>query len=81
MDEIDIRERLLQVMNSNGYTVDKENPTEELMFDSLQFISTIVEIENEFEISVSDEYLTAEELNNFNEYFNMVLSTLSLKKI
>ena len=69
-----IEKKLLEVMEQNGiYISDKWN--EELDFDSITFISTIVGIEDIFGIEVPDEMLLLENFKTFNQY------VINIKKI
>jgi len=73
-------DKLYQVMVDNGYYINIDEPTEELYFDSLQFISTIVGIESEFDITIPDMYLAeAKDLDCFEQYLNLVVSLAEAK--
>lgn len=52
---MEIQERLEAILNQYGLSVHSEEKNEEL--DSFAFISMIVEIENEFDISIPDDFL------------------------
>lgn len=72
MNEVELRKNVCNALENSGFYINIENGDEELYFDSIQFISAIVEIEQIFQISVPNEYLSAENLNNFNEYCEMI---------
>lgn len=52
--------------------VDEEIFLADYIEDSIAFISFIVEIEEEFDIEVQDEYLSVEMLETFTDVVNMV---------
>ena len=58
-----IRERLVECLKNSG--IDPENMDEKIEIDSLAFITTVIEIESEFEIEFPDTVLTA---NIFESY-------------
>lgn len=69
--------KLIEVMNSCGYDITTDSLDEPIDYDSLQFISTMVEIENEFEVQIPDEFLLAEGLDTPRDFLDMVLHILN----
>ena len=67
-----IEESLKNILLNNGYVTFLDNPDCKLMFDSIEFINLIVEIENEFEIYIPDEYLVPGAINSYNEILHMI---------
>lgn len=67
-----IREKLMNIFKENGYLVDAENECVQLELDSLQFISILCDIENDFDISIPDEYLSGNGLNTFWDFLEVV---------
>lgn len=65
-----IKEKLIKIFNDNGVVVISED--EIIDVDSLIYISIIVEIEEEFEIEVPDEYLITNQLTCLSEYIELV---------
>ncbi len=61
-----------EIMEENGFFLDDDSISEELYFDSLQFVSTLVSLENKFNISIPTDYLNSQKLNFFYEYVDMV---------
>lgn len=77
MSEIDvIRDKLIDVMNSCGFDVSTDTLDASIEYDSLQFVSTMVELENAFQIQIPDEYLLAEGLDTPYDILNMVLKII-----
>jgi acyl carrier protein len=62
-----VSERLLSVLEQNGVYISNDWD-EELEFDSITFISTIVGIETEFDLVVPDEFLLLEKFKTFRMY-------------
>lgn len=60
----------MKIFNDNGVVVISED--EIIDVDSLIYISIIVEIEEEFEIVVPDEYLITNQLTCLSEYIELV---------
>ena len=63
-----IQEKLMNIFKENGYLVDAENEYDQLELDSLQFISILCDIENDFDISIPEEYLSGKDLNTFSDF-------------
>ena len=68
------REKLLQCFSNIGVFVDpKENSLPpDVIKDSLLFVSMIVEMEQEFDIEIPDEYLSGERLLSFRDLEELV---------
>lgn len=65
-------QRLKTIFGNNGYPIDDGEEDIQLQLDSLQFISIMCDIENEFEVAVPDELLTGEGLDTFRDILNAV---------
>lgn len=74
---INVKKRLEKVFNENGLTIDLDNQSSILELDSLQIISLFVSIEDEFNMEISDEFLTREVLSSFNDFYEMLLNILT----
>ena len=72
-------EQLRRVLLSNGILL-QDAEQDGLHFDSVQFISLIVDIEKEFCIEIPDEYLDGESLNNYNDFLD-VITTIKREEI
>ena len=72
----DIESRLINIMKNNGVEFYDNSLNEKLTMDSIEFVSMIVEIENEFNIEVPDEYLLIEKLNTFTQICDMIESNM-----
>ena len=59
------KERILRCLEENGVTVNSQGNLMEV--NSLSFISTIVDIEQEFDIEIPDEYLLVNVLSNIEQ--------------
>ena len=64
--------RLKTIFKHNGYSVENGEEFAQLQLDSLQFISIMCDIENEFDISIPDEFLSGENLDTYTDIFEMV---------
>lgn len=74
-----IRERLVEVINEMcDYEYDKstletaKNLVDDLGFDSMQLVELIVNIENEFEISIDDDDLDIEKIALIDYLYNII---------
>ena len=63
--------QLREVLSNNGILL-QDSDQDELYFDSIQFISLIVDIEREFEIEMPDEYMDGKLLNNYDDLLDVV---------
>ncbi len=65
---------LREIFEQKGIFVSEEDFNESLSIDSLQFVSIIVEIENYFNITIDDCYMTQVELRSFNDFVKLIES-------
>ena len=72
-----VRDKFIEVMNSCGFDITEETLEEPIEYDSLQFVSTMVELENTFQIQIPDEYLFAEGLDTPQDMLDMVLKIIT----
>ena len=80
MNLIEMKEKLYNILSNNGveYT---ENDNEEIMLDSIDFVSIIVEIENEFDIVISEEFIQIDKLRTVNQFIVMIASELGMRDL
>lgn len=80
MNLIEIKEKLYNILSNNGveYT---ENDSEEIMLDSIDFVSIIVEIENEFDIVISEEFIQIDKLRTVNQFIVMIAFELGMRDL
>ena len=79
---MDIREKLLEILNENGIYIDKNKTTDDIdlreyIIDSMQFISFIVEIENKLNIEIPDECLIYDNISSLNGFSNIISCIVS----
>ena len=79
---MDVREKILQILDDNGIFVEKERiegdiDLREYVTDSIQFITFIVEIEKVFDMEFPDEFLLFDKIASLNGFSNIVESVLS----
>lgn len=74
-------EQLKQIFRENGYPINKGEEMEQLELDSLQFISIICDIENEFSVAVPDEFLSGENLDVYQDILTMTINLLQERNI
>ena len=70
---MEIQERLEAILNQYGLSMYSEEKKDGL--DSFSFISMIVEIENEFDISIPDDFLTISSFD-VKRTFNYIVSVV-----
>lgn len=67
-----IKEQLLQILDNNGVVILQEEEHLPLQMDSIQFISIVVQVEEEFGIEIPDECLTVDVLNTFDDFVSLI---------
>jgi len=73
----DLRSRIITILEHNGLIFDGMSEDSTLVFDSIQFITVIVELEEEFDIEIPDEYLLSEEISCIDSIVNIVNNIMS----
>lgn len=73
---IPLQNRMIKILEENGIYV-SDDWDEELEFDSITFISTIVCLENEFNFEVPDDLLSIENFKTFRMYLDNIEKILS----
>lgn len=58
--EHNIKERIIEMVEENGIEIGEEGVLENI--DSLQFVSLLVSVEQEFDIEIPDEYLISDQV-------------------
>ena len=74
-----IEHNLLNIFELYGIHLTKENYSDQLVVDSLQFISIIIEIEEKFLIRISEDYYDYNKMKSFNDYVYCITSYLNGK--
>ncbi|MFR2457568.1 MAG: phosphopantetheine-binding protein [Christensenellales bacterium] len=67
-----IRKRVIKVLNDNEVSIIPELDDEKILLDSIEFISVIVGLEEEFNIAIPEEFLTFEALQTIEQFVNMI---------
>ena len=67
-----IRKCVIKVLNDNGVSIIPELDDEKILLDSIEFISVIVGLEEEFNIAIPKEFLTFEALQTIEQFLNMI---------
>ena len=70
---IEFRSRILEIFAESGILAQDPGPDEDIdlrdfIEDSIQFVSAVVEIENQFDIELHDELLSPESLAPINGF-------------
>ena len=71
-----LQNRIIKILEENGIYV-SDDWDEELEFDSITFISTIVCLEEEFNIKIPDDFLLFESFKTFRLYMENIAQILS----
>lgn len=72
---MDIKKRLIEIFESVGIFIsDEADMNEDLEIDSIQFVTLIIEIEEQFMLRISNDFEEYSELTSFNAFFNLVNS-------
>ena len=75
-----LQNRIIRILEDNGIYV-ADDWDEELEFDSITFISTIVCLEEEFNIEIPDDFLLFENFKTFRLYMDNIDKILSANDI
>lgn len=75
-----LQNRIIKILEENGIYV-SDDWDEELEFDSITFISTIVCLEDEFNIEIPDDFLLFENFKTFRLYMENIAQILSANDI
>lgn len=69
-----IRDRVIQCLENIGYSGDYESDTKlsDFIEDSVQFVSFIVELEEEFHIEIPDDYLILGSFQDINDVCEII---------
>ncbi len=69
----------MEIFSKIGVLISDTDIDEEIKLDSIQHISVIVEIEDEFNIDVDDDYLVRGKLRTLGDYEKMIEESLIVK--
>ena len=61
-----------RIFEQNGILVYEEEGIEKLELDSLQFVSSIADLETQFSIQIPDELLNDENLNSMQDFCKLI---------
>lgn len=61
-----------KIFEQNGILVYEEEGIEKLELDSLQFVSSIADLETQFNIQIPDELLNDENLNSMQDFCKLI---------
>ncbi|MBI5978592.1 phosphopantetheine-binding protein [Clostridium perfringens] len=82
-----IKEKVLSILSDNGYNIQENIDINELEstnhlqnLDSLQFITFICDIENEFDIEIPEENLIISNFESFNDFIELIYNLKNSKK-
>lgn len=67
-----MNEILNKIFANHGVLIENNEENEQLYLSSVTFISIIIEIEKEFEISIPDAYLDIDRLNTYYDFIIMI---------
>ena len=74
---MNIKESINKMLEENGIELDEQGVLTNV--DSISFISTIVSIEQEFDIEFPDEYLLLSSLSSINDIVRVVETVINQK--
>lgn len=76
-NHMDYIERIIEVLRNEGIEIEYKGVDLDLsdyIFDSIQFISFIIDIENEFGIEIADNYLRYDVITSLHSFAKIVES-------
>lgn len=77
-----MKEKIIQCFSNLGIIISDESSNIELdeyIVDSVTFVSFLVELEQQFEIEIDDDYLVQGSLKTLNDVENMIEELLAKK--
>lgn len=66
-----------KIFEQNGILIYEEEGIEKLELDSLQFVSSIADLETQFNIQIPDELLNDENLNSMQDFCKIIEELVS----
>ena len=81
---MDVRSKIINLFKENGVHLDlrlndQDIDLRDYIFDSLHFVSFVVELEEVLKIEIADEMLLYENLSSLNGFANMITRSLEDK--
>lgn len=73
-----IKEEILEILDDNGITYMNDKIDSDI--DSIQYISTMVSIEEKFEIEIPESYLVGQSLDDISHLVSLVQALLNQKE-
>lgn len=67
-----VKERLINCLDNIGLFIEEDDSLKDVVNSSLLFISMIIEIEQEFNVEIPDDYLDMEKLSTLSDLERMV---------
>ena len=67
-----IYKKIKKIFEQNGVLIYEEEGIEKLELDSLQFVSSIADLETQFNILIPDELLNDENLNSMQDFCKII---------
>ena len=71
-----IENKLREIFENKGIFIPTYAQNEPLFLDSLQFVSLLVEVEEQFNIEIDDSYYIQEKLSSFADFVEIIKKLL-----
>lgn len=71
-------QKLKDIFECNGIFIDEDEYDDDLLLDSIQFVTLIVAIESKFTFSVDESYMLAGRLQTFNSFYKVIEENISI---
>lgn len=75
-----MRQKLIRTFETCGIYL-TENESQHIVLDSLQYVSLLVCIEEDFNIEIPDSYIEYNMLSTFQDYLEMIKTTLNGEEV
>lgn len=72
---------LIKTFERSGIYINVDDLDSQLQIDSIEFISLIVSIEEEYEIIIPDEYLIFDRLNTVRKFYELIIQLKGIQQM
>lgn len=73
-----MKDKILEIFRENGVFIESSDYELELELDSMQFVSIIVSLEDEFCMEIPSDYLSSEKLKTLKDFENVIMNCVAL---
>lgn len=78
---MEMMNNLIKTFERSGIYINVDDLDSQLQIDSIEFISLIVSIEEEYEIIIPDEYLIFDRLNTVRKFYELIIQLKGIQQM